>query len=430
MKKRFVALLLVLIMLVPAAALAQDRILKYGMNGEDVKAVQTRLQYYGYYSGKLDAIFGSAVSRAVKDFQTANKLKVDGKVGPQTLAALNSETAVSKQQAAENSTLAYGSHGALVEKLQTELKNAYYYNGKIDGIFGSEVNTAVKNFQASVGLTADGKLGSKTKDALYNRSARIFNGGIPVRDLYSGSRGYDVYVLQLKLKSLNFFSFTKDPNGYYGAETVAAVKKFQKANGLVENGSTTLNVRRYLWPTAVNAVEDPDIKSGETVKLRKGSHGASVSNAQMHLKAGGYLLGNADGIFGEATEKAVLALQKEVGLKQDGVIGEETWAVILSINIKNAEQEVTDPTKPSTGAATSSLRRGSRGGNVTKLQRQLIELGYLNAGDDDGKFGPLTAEAVKQFQTAEGLKADGVAGSKTFVALNEKLGIQWDIPVG
>ena len=428
--KRFAALLLVLVMMVPALAMAESKIVKYGMTGPEVLHVQTRLQYYGYYTGKLDSVFGAAVSRAVKAFQAANQLKVDAKVGPLTSAELDSDTAVSKKKTEENATLAYGSHGDQVKKLQTALKETLYYTGKIDGIFGSEVNAAVKNFQASAGLTVDGKVGSKTKNALYNRAAGIFNGGIPVRNLYAGYRGYDVYVLQLKLKSLNYMAFVKDADGFYGSETVAAVKKFQKANGLAEDGGTTLNVRRYLWPTATNAAESAAGQGSDMPILKKGSHGAAVSNAQMHLKAGGYLLGKADGIFGEDTEKAVLMLQKELGLKQDGKIGELTWAAIQTINIQNAEQQVTDPTKPSTGTATASLRRGSRGGTVTKLQQQLIQLGYLNAGDDDGKFGPLTAEAVKAFQKDKGLYVDGIAGVKTFVALNEELGIQWDVPVG
>lgn len=428
MKKRLLAVLLVLVMLIPVMASAETRILKYGHRGADVLEVQNRLKYYGYYSGNLDSIFGSSVQKAVKAFQTANKLKVDGKVGPATLSALQSETAVSKKTAAETATLAYGSHGEAVKKLQTELKNAFYYTGKIDGIFGSEVNTAVKNFQASAGLTVDGKVGNATRNALYNHAAKIFNGGIPVRNLYAGYRGYDVYVLQLKLTSLNYMKFTTDADGYYGKETVAAVKKFQKANGLTEDGNATLNVRRYLWPTATNAGENIKQKDDEYPTLKLGSHGAAVSNAQMHLKAGGYLLGKADGVFGEDTEKAVIALQKYLGLKQDGIIGPDTWVFISALNVSNAEQEVTDPSKPSTGAATTSLRRGSRGGNVTKLQKQLIELGYLSAGADDGKFGPITAEAVKNFQKDSGITADGVAGSKTFVALNEALGIQWDTP--
>ena len=89
-----------------------------------------------------------------------------------------------------------------------------------------------------------------------------------------------------------------------------------------------------------------------------------------------------------------------------------------------------DPSKPSVGASVSKLRQGSRGTAVKKLQQQLIQLGYLSTGDDDGKFGPLTTAALKRFQRENQLTVDGVAGTKTYAKLNEMLGVQWDVPVG
>ena len=73
------------------------------------------------------------------------------------------------------------------------------------------------------------------------------------------------------------------------------------------------------------------------------------------------------------------------------------------------------------GAYTTKLRKGSSGTQVKKLQQALIKLGYLPAGEDDGKYGNKTAYAVMQFQWDHGIGVDGVAGSKTFVRLNEAL---------
>ena len=64
-----------------------------------------------------------------------------------------------------------------------------------------------------------------------------------------------------------------------------------------------------------------------------------------------------------------------------------------------------------------------------RLQR-LIQLGYLPAGEDDGKFGRKTENAVRKFQKDQGIEVDGIAGTQTFVRLNEVLGVQWDVPVG
>ena len=61
---------------------------KKGASGATVTEIQTRLKNWGYYSGKVDGMFGSATEKAVKYFQQKNGLTADGVVGAQTLAAL------------------------------------------------------------------------------------------------------------------------------------------------------------------------------------------------------------------------------------------------------------------------------------------------------------------------------------------------------
>ena len=61
----------------------------------------------------------------------------------------------------------------------------------------------------------------------------------------------------------------------------------------------------------------------------------------------------------------------------------------------------------------SNLKQGSRGENVQKLQKRLIELGYLAEGSADGVYGGQTRKAVIKFQQVNGLGSDGVAGDKT-----------------
>ena len=61
---------------------------KKGASGATVTEIQTRLKNWGYYSGEVDGVFGSATEKAVKYFQQKNGLTADGVVGTQTLAAL------------------------------------------------------------------------------------------------------------------------------------------------------------------------------------------------------------------------------------------------------------------------------------------------------------------------------------------------------
>lgn len=49
----------------------------------------------------------------------------------------------------------YGSRGEEVKKIQQKLKNWGYYNGSVDGVYGSKTQAAVKKFQKTNGLTQD-----------------------------------------------------------------------------------------------------------------------------------------------------------------------------------------------------------------------------------------------------------------------------------
>ena len=82
------------------------------------------------------------------------------------------------------------------------------------------------------------------------------------------------------------------------------------------------------------------------------------------------------------------------------------------------------PTAAPTPAMTpnkryTQLQYGDSGTNVKKLQNALIELGYMEKGSADGKYGYNTVNAVKAFQKANKLSADGVAGPKTLTILYE-----------
>lgn len=60
----------------------------------------------------------------------------------------------------------YGSRGNEVKEIQRRLKNWDYYNGTVDGIFGTKTKTAVKKFQKNNGLIADGIAGKKTLEKM------------------------------------------------------------------------------------------------------------------------------------------------------------------------------------------------------------------------------------------------------------------------
>jgi peptidoglycan hydrolase-like protein with peptidoglycan-binding domain len=71
---------------------------------------------------------------------------------------------------------------------------------------------------------------------------------------------------------------------------------------------------------------------------------------------------------------------------------------------------------PSVVLPTSTLKPGDTGAKVKLLQRALTQLGY-KPGAVDGDYGPSTVAAVKRFQDASKLTADGIAGPATLRAL-------------
>lgn len=91
MLKRVTAFMLVLVLIALSAGLSQAasvRTLKKGSRGAEVKTLQTALKDQGYYSGKIDGIYGKKTVSAVKAYQRKNGLKADGVAGPKTLGKL------------------------------------------------------------------------------------------------------------------------------------------------------------------------------------------------------------------------------------------------------------------------------------------------------------------------------------------------------
>jgi peptidoglycan hydrolase-like protein with peptidoglycan-binding domain len=70
------------------------------------------------------------------------------------------------------------------------------------------------------------------------------------------------------------------------------------------------------------------------------------------------------------------------------------------------------------------LKKGSKGDDVSGLQKQLVQLGY--AIDVDGDFGPATEKAVLALQTAFGYDVDGLVGPGTKALVEAQIGYGWN----
>lgn len=143
--------------------------------------------------------------------------------------------------------------------------------------------------------------------------------------------------------------------------------------------------------------------------LQTGSSGPDTALVQTWLngirdQCTWYPLLESDGKFGPDTENAVREFQMRYKLIVDGKVGPNTWNMIYS-----KYSAAHGLTVPYPGIA---LRSGSRGGTVRLVQETLRTAGETIAAD--GRFGPNTAQAVRRYQTRNGLSADGVVGAQTW----------------
>lgn len=132
---------------------------------------------------------------------------------------------------------------------------------------------------------------------------------------------------------------------------------------------------------------------------------SSIKDVQTKLNAIGYSCGTPDGIAGKNTKAAVTSFQKLCGLKnQSGDITSETITKLNSVY--NRSQK---------GVLSRGLRNNA---SVKKLQENLNKLNF-NCGTPDGTFGAGTETALKNFQKANKLTVDGLAGSATLNAIQK-----------
>jgi murein DD-endopeptidase MepM/ murein hydrolase activator NlpD len=128
----------------------------------DVAALQVAMIGVGRYPHPVDGITGPWTLKAVEGFQREHGLAADGVAGPQTRAALGKRGGPELGARA----LEKGERGWDVASLQFLLKIRGFGQGGLDGGFGANTDAAVRGFQQSAGLAADGVAGTATLAAL------------------------------------------------------------------------------------------------------------------------------------------------------------------------------------------------------------------------------------------------------------------------
>lgn len=103
-----------------------------------------------------------------------------------------------------------------------------------------------------------------------------------------------------------------------------------KASSAVAVAAVSLTGIGVTTVMTADAAHAANCVASQQIKIKKGFHGVdSVNEAQCRLNDLGYGL-TVDGVFGDATDKAVRDFQSKNGLTADGVVGPQTWAALVA----------------------------------------------------------------------------------------------------
>ena len=157
----------------------------------------------------------------------------------------------------------FGSSGNEVRQIQTKLKNWGYYNGSVDGIYGSRTVSAVKSFQRKNGLTVDGIAGSRTLAAMgisstnSNTGTNSANIDLLARAIYGEARG-EPYTGMVAVGAV-ILNRVESPNF---PSTVAGVIYQKGAFDAVDDGQINLTPNTQAYNAARDAMNGWDPSGG------------------------------------------------------------------------------------------------------------------------------------------------------------------------
>ena len=311
-----------------------SRVLVYGDEGDDVTALQTRLQELKYYTGNLSGRYREGTKKAVEEFQADFDLEQTGIADLRTLSVLFSVT---------HRPLRYGSSGEDVKTLQTQLTELGYYKGKISGNYLDSTKKAVTDLQKKNGLEADGVADADLQDML------------------------------------------------------AEGKLLGKNDKPDDTATPAPNMSNYLVDENEDGVVVPDEPVVFTKKLKNGSSGKLVKQMQERLTELGYYEGPISGNFQKYTTRAVKALQTQNGMESTGEVNEETWNLIFNdvhVVLPNATPKPTPEPTPVpfhivvdvANQVTSVYGRDENGEYTVPVRQMLCSTGMKATPSDVGDW--------------------------------------------
>ena len=250
-------------------------------------------------------------------------------------------------EVADSAQFMDGQYDALL-RAQQRLIELGYLTGGADGKYGPKTEAALRAYQSESGLNETGHLDAATFEALTHISPE----NATPKDA------------QQRLIDLGYLQGTAD--GVIGPKSVAALKLFQRVNGLKNTGKTDRDTLALLFSSEAIALP---------ARLSAGDSGDAVTRLQDKLVQFGFLEDEPDGTYGQSTTAAVRAFQNHLieqgyseGIDADGIASPLTQYCLFSDRYSTYLRDV----KP--GEADSEARR---------VQTRLNQLGYMDMAITD-----------------------------------------------
>lgn len=423
------------------------RPLSYGVSGEDVKALQEKLIELGYYAGRASGSYLEGTTAAVQALQSENGLAVTGSCDVRTLSfiySLNarptpvptkvptpspipSPTPTLGPYKAYSRELSYGSTGNDVQAVQQRLKDLGFFTYyKTTTGYYKQTQEAVKQFQQMNGLEVTGNVDRKTWDALFN-DATVANASSTPKPVQPPEYFFEVDVANQVVKVWRYSSVTGDYTDLDRCFLCATgTTTYPSPLGTFTlSGSKSKHCKFPNWgggearwwtkiteSIAFHSVLYSDSSDDSTLKVssltglgKRGSHGCirmTVADAKWiyeHAEKGMKVW-----IHDDAAADPELRYFIQPGkLNTDTMMPKTT-------PVPPVYPEYNGNTPPETDIRSLSV--GKEGADVYWLQMKLKELGYYK-GTCTGQYREGTQKAVKAYQRARGLDADGTAGRQT-----------------
>ena len=416
------------------------RPLMVGDSGEDVKLLQEKLTELGYYWGSISGNFLDGTASAIETFQNEHGMEDSGKADVKTQELLYSITVrptpsptpvptpspTPGPYRAFKRTLAYGTKGDDVQLVQQRLMDLgfFTYHKTTTGYY-KQTQEAVKQFQEKNGLKATGTVDEKTWNALFNE--------VDVASASSEAKAKRpmTYFIEVDVNNqvVKIWTFNEETQGYTDLDRAFLCSTGTKSNP-TPLGTFTLSGKRSKhakfpnwgggearwWvdldgTNAFHSVlygassDDSTLKVSSLNSLgKRASHGCirlTVADAKWlyeHVEEGIQVWVHESA---PADPELVYAIQP-------GKLNKEK--MMPNVTPEPPVYNYDGSKSPATELRNLSL--GKEGEDVYWLQMKLKELGFYT-GTVTGQYREGTQKAVKAYQRARGLEADGTAGKQT-----------------